>query len=136
MIARRTGREFLRFVAVGLANTATGLGLIYAGRALGMGEVAANACGYALGGLLSFALNRQWTFDHRGAWLASATKFLLVVLAAWLTNLATLLELMRWGIAAAFAQAIAVVPYTLVSFVGCRQWVFPRHSASRKEGPR
>lgn len=118
-----------RFMLAGVANTAVGLAFIYATRALGAGEVASNATGYAFGVAISFVLNRQWTFGDQGRLLAGAARFLVVVLLAWLANVVALLQCMRWGMAPAVAQAAAVVPYALVSYIGCRWWAF----ASRVE---
>jgi len=123
-------RTLWRFAMVGMLNTIAGLALIYGARALGLGEVAANATGYAVGLALSFTLNRHWTFRHRGPLLAHVSRFSVVTLFAWLANLVVLLELMHWGVTAVLAQAGAVLPYTLVSYLGCRWWVFatPLHS--------
>lgn len=122
-----------RFGVVGVGNTAVGLAFIYAARAAGLGEVAANAAGYAVGLMFSFALNRRWTFGGRGPLLRHAVKFALVVLVAWLLNIVTLLGAMRLGMAAALAQAVAVLPYTLVSYCGCRWWVFADHPPLAEE---
>ena len=117
-------RTVWRFAMVGVLNTAAGLTVIYAARALGLGEVAANASGYALGLMLSFTLNRRWTFRHRGPWLALAARFSVVTLLAWLANLAVLLALLRLGVAAVLAQAGAVLSYTVLSYLGYRWWAF------------
>lgn len=122
-----------RFGVVGVGNTAVGLAFIYAARAAGLGEVAANAAGYAVGLMFSFALNRRWTFGGRGPFLRHAVKFVLVVLAAWLLNIVTLLGAMRLGMAAVLAQAVAVLPYTVVSYCGCRWWVFADRPAQAEE---
>lgn len=128
-------RTLWRFLAVGMANTAAGLAFIYGARTLGLGEVAANATGYATGLMLSFGLNRQWTFRQRGPLLPHVLRFATVMLLAWLVNVAVLLELMRWGVSAVFAQAGAVLPYTVVSYLGCRWWVFANR-LNRMEGER
>ena len=55
--------RLLRFLTVGVANTAIGLSSIFAAmRFLDMSEAAANALGYAIGVTLSFVVNRAWTF--------------------------------------------------------------------------
>ncbi|SFN18422.1 Putative flippase GtrA (transmembrane translocase of bactoprenol-linked glucose) [Formivibrio citricus] len=128
-------RTFWRFVVVGMANTFAGLAFIYGARALGLGEVAANATGYAIGLMLSFGLNRQWTFRQRGPLLPHVLRFASVMLLAWLINVAVLLGLMRWGVSAVLAQAGAVLPYTVVGYLGCRWWVFANR-LNRMEGER
>lgn len=61
---RHTG---LRYLLVGASNSALGFAAIWlALRGLDWPPAAANAAGYAVGFLWSFALNRRWTFAHRG----------------------------------------------------------------------
>lgn len=130
---RLTRYTVWRFGAVGVGNTAVGLAFIYGARASGLGEVAANAMGYAAGLMFSFALNRRWTFGGRGPLLRHAVKFVLVVLFAWLLNIVTLLGAMYLGMAAVLAQAMAVLPYALVSYCGCRWWVFADRPSQAEE---
>jgi putative flippase GtrA len=117
-----------RFAVVGMLNTVAGLAAIFAARALGLGEVPANATGYAVGLTLSFILNRRWTFRHRGPVLALAFRFAVVTLAAWLLNLAVLLGLLRLGVSAVLAQGGAVLSYTVVSYLGFRWWAFANNT--------
>lgn len=124
MTAAMPGRTLWRFASVGVVNTFAGLAFIYIARGLGLGEVAANATGYAVGLVISFVLNRRWTFEHRGPVLARALRFAMVMLLAWLANLVVLLGLLHGGVTAALAQAAAVLPYAVVSYLGCRWWVF------------
>jgi putative flippase GtrA len=124
MTVKKPHRSLWRFAVAGALNTIAGLALIYIARGLGLGEVLANATGYAIGLVLSFGLNRHWTFAHRGPLLPLALKFAVVTLLAWLANLAVLLELLRLGVSPVLAQAGAVFPYTLASYLGCRWWVF------------
>lgn len=118
-------RRISRFVTAGAMNTAVGLGLIYAGMALGLSDVVANLVGYALGITLSFCVNRRWTFDHHGSLGPAAVRFTAAVMAAYLTNLAALfltrdaLELSPW-----LAQAAGVGPYAIVLYLLSHFWVF------------
>jgi putative flippase GtrA len=55
----------MRYLLVGVANTLVGLSTIYfAMYILQLGVVSANAFGYSIGILLSFALNKTWTFSN------------------------------------------------------------------------
>lgn len=123
-------RTIWRFIAVGIVNTVAGLTLIYSARALGFGEVTANATGYTIGFALSFGLNRQWTFRQSGYVLRHMLRFAVVILLAWLVNLIVLLELLHLGLNAAIAQACTVPVYTLISYLGCRNWVFTKTAAA------
>ena len=55
----------VKFGLVGLLNTAIGFSIILAALAAGFGDYAANALGYGLGFMLSYVLNRYWTFAVR-----------------------------------------------------------------------
>ena len=56
-----------RFFVVDIANRILPLLAIYAAKWFPLqGDVAANAFGYSVGLLLSFALNSRWTIAYRG----------------------------------------------------------------------
>ena len=79
--------SFLRFSAVGVINTALGLTIIFAlMRFGGVQYIAANAIGYAVGTVVSFILNRSWTFYHKGPVLSSAVRWVLVIAIAYGAN--------------------------------------------------
>ena len=113
-----------RFAVVGAANTLVGLLAVYACKAAGLGDVPANALGYAIGLANSFVWNRRWTFAHAGEPLAAIGRFLAVFLGAWLVNLAVVVALLRSGVDAHLAHAVGIAPYTVLFYVGCRRWAF------------
>ena len=118
-----------RFAMVGVANTAVGFGVIMV---LQFGLRApphlANAGGYAVGFVLSFTLNRRFTFADQGRLGPTAARFALAALAAFALNQAMLSVATRWlghaGPAPVLAQAAAAVTYTVALFGLCRLWVF------------
>lgn len=118
--------QFARFLVVGVFNTAIGLACIFAAKALlGWGDLAANAGGYAIGLLCSFALNRHWTFRDRGRISPALLRFLGAFALAYLANLATVFALRDLArVDSYLAQAAGVVPYTLLFFVASRAFVF------------
>lgn len=118
--------QFARFFAVGCFNTLIGLATIYAGLGLiGLGDIAANAVGYATGLAVSFLLNRVWTFRDSGPVLLALVKFLGAFALAYLLNLGTLWLLIHgWGVNGYLAQAVAMVPYTVSFFLMSRMLVF------------
>ena len=118
----RTGA---RFLGVGAINTVVGLLVIWLAKWLfGIGDVPANAMGYAIGLLLSFALNRRWTFRHRGAALPAFLRFVFVTALAYGLNLLTVLVLIHLGVNSYVAQALGIGPYTLASYLASRYFVF------------
>jgi putative flippase GtrA len=120
--------EALRFAAVGVVNTLVGLAAIYACLAwLGMGDAAANFVGYCIGWLVSFVLNRRFTFRHRGSVGSSLLRFILVSAVAYAANLGMVLFTHRsMGINVYAAQLFGVVTYTLVGFFGSYYYAFAR----------
>lgn len=114
-----------RYLAVGAVNTLVGLGVIFAAKAFASAEDAlANVLGYGAGLVLSFVLNRQWTFRHQGeSWIAFY-RFVLVFAVSYLINLGTVLALVRLGTNSYVAQTIGIVPYTAIGFLASRHFVF------------
>jgi putative flippase GtrA len=125
-------RSLLRYLLVGCVNTAVGLGLIYLCMyALGMRNAPANLLGYAVGVLVSFLLNKTWTFAHQGRYLPALGRFLVVLLVAYGANLLTVLLLAdRWEFNRYLAQAAGVIPYTLIGYLGSRWFAFRSATAA------
>jgi len=117
----------IRFLATGLANTAVGLGIIYAAMWAGLGDLKANVLGYAVGITVSFTLNRTWTFQHRGYAGSAALRFLLSVAIAYAANVVTLFAVRDGlGLSSWLAQALAVPPYTVILYLLSAHFVFPK----------
>lgn len=122
-----------RFMLVGLANTALGLSVIFACKAvLGMADAPSNFVGYATALLLGFSLNRRWTFPHTGDLGAAFTRYLLVLAVAYLANLATVMGAIGLlHLDSYVAQAAGIGPYALVSYAGSRLFAFRPVAQSR-----
>lgn len=118
--------EARRFLGVGVLNTAVGLCVIFAAKwYLHLGDVAANALGYSVGLLLSFALNSRWTFGYRGPRLWALAKFTMVTAVAYAMNLVTVLVAIRvLDVNGYLAQAAGIVPYTLTAYLGSKYVAF------------
>ena len=119
---RRIEQHLVRYLAVGLGNTALGLAVIYACKGvLGWADIPANVAGYALGLAVSYVANARWTFRYGGSWWRGLRRFLLVVAIAYLANLATVLVLIGLGWNSYLAQAVGILPYTAIGFLGSRR---------------
>ena len=117
----------VRFLLVGAVNTLVGLSIIYLLKFLGIGDVVANASGYGIGVVVSFALNRNWTFQHVGPAIPAAARFLLVFAIAYIANLEAVLAMIHVLNANAYlAQALGVPVYTTLFYLGSRYFAFPR----------
>ncbi len=58
--------QFLKFIVVGMLNTAISLAVIYVCMFLGMYYKIANLTGYAVGVINSFIWNKHWVFRAKG----------------------------------------------------------------------
>jgi putative flippase GtrA len=117
--------SLLRYLLVGVLNTCVGLGTIYLCMyVFHLGNAPANAIGYAVGIVVSFTMNRRWTFADRGHPGPQLLRFLLVTAVAYLANLGTVMGLIHLGVPDYLAQALGVAPYTAIGYAGSRWFVF------------
>lgn len=124
----------VRYLLVGIANTIVGLGTIYfAMYFLQLEIVYANALGYTIGVLLSFILNKKWTFKSSDHVLYSLLRFLSVLAAAYMANLGTVLfAVNKFQVNPYIAQALGFIPYTAIGFLGSRYFAFQKQHRSHK----
>ena len=116
----------IRYLMVGVANTLVGLGTIYfAMYFLHFNVVQSNAIGYSIGILLSFSLNKTWTFSSQDHITSSFIRYLLVLGIGYAANLATVLYIYSHLYLSPYvAQAIGILPYTAIGFLGSRYFAF------------
>jgi putative flippase GtrA len=129
--------QIARFVIVGAINTIAGLLIIYGMMFfVGANLFLANFCGYAVGLLISFVLNKSWSFTSDHPIGSSLFRFLLVFCVAYLVNLVALKTATEAaGLNPYFAQMIAIVFYSVVFFIGCRVFAFPQAALSGRVAP-
>jgi putative flippase GtrA len=117
---------FLRFVAVGVANTVVGLAMVVAaGEWLGANAFVANGAGLLTGFVVGYQLNRLWTFRSSRAVTTTAPRYLLAFMMSYALNLGILALALRAGLHPILAQGAALAAYSLVFFALCRIMVFP-----------
>lgn len=118
--------SFVRFALVGGANTFVGYGVIlFSHMVLGLGVVVANVFGYFVGALLSYVLNRAFTFSSDLAHMRAVPRFILTVFACFLLNLLVLRIGMEVFLLPMFAsQIFAMISYTLAFYLVSRSFVF------------
>jgi putative flippase GtrA len=124
--------SLIKFLVVGVTNTAVGLSVIWGAKWLaGAGDVTANVAGYAVGMTFSFLLNKRWTFSFRGERCASLLRFLMVFAVAYVANLATVLGLIEvTGLDPFWCQALGTIPYSSLFYLGSRLYAFPNRTAT------
>lgn len=117
-------RQLSRFASVGVLNTLVGFTLIWLAHVqLGFGLTLANVIGYGGGFLLSFGLNRNWTFEHSGNPLRSGIGYAALVLVAFLVNLG-IVHALTAVLPFLLAQGVAIFAYSAIVFLGARHLVF------------
>ncbi len=116
----------LRFTLVGLVNTAVGYGVILLLHyGLGIDPVPANAGGYLSGLLLSYALNRRYTFASRRPHGQALPRFGMAAAGCFALNLLVLqVGLAVLALPVALAQALAVGSYSVAFYFANRWLVF------------
>jgi putative flippase GtrA len=121
-------KQPMRFVVVGAVNTLFGLMVIFALKAaFGMDDFVANLVGYGFGLLVSLVLNSRWTFRYRGELRAVVPRFAAVVTVAYLANWIVVRSFLGQGVDGYLSQAMGVIPYAVVSYVGMKRLVYARH---------
>ena len=118
--------QFMRFLLVGITNTAVGYGIIFGCMYLaGLSPESSNAVGYTLGLLLSYLLHRRVTFRSNQQRSTEFVRFVIVFLAAYSANLLVLIVLVRiLAIHAGVSQIIAGVIYLGAAYLLNKLYVF------------
>lgn len=122
---RNLAGQAWRYAATGAANTALGLSVIVALHTWGqIGVTAANAIGYLFGWLVSYVLNRNWTFAHGGSARKTLPLYLALALGAFGINLLTISWLQAAELPYLLAQLAGTSVYSMLVFLGARLVVF------------
>ncbi len=121
--------SLVRFVLTGVLNTLVGLGVIFVLKwALQLNDTLANLIGYGVGLVVSYLVNSRWTFRYGASLLQVLPRYLLVIVLAYLSNLACVHFCIRQlQLNAYLAQSCGVVPYAGLSYLLLRFWVFRNH---------
>lgn len=114
-----------KYGMTGLLNSAVTLTLIYTSIAVGLGDVTANAIGYAVGICVSFFMNNRWTFAQDRVTVSQFVRFLAVAGCAYAVNLWVLLTARDvLHIDHRICHLLGAVAYTGVGFIGTSLFVF------------
>ena len=116
----------IRYLLVGVVNTIVALCTIYlAMYFLHMGIAFSNAFGYAVGIVVSFILNKNWTFNSDDHAVYSFLRYFLVLGVAYVANLETVLFAnSHFNLNPYISQALGIFPYTVIGFLGSRYFAF------------
>ena len=122
-------RQFVRYVLVGIGNTAFSFGVYAAALSMGLDYKSASLISLLLGILFSFTTQGRIVFGN--ATLATFMRFVVAWAVIYLVNIAIIALLMKIALNAYWAGAVATVPVTLLSYFILRTLVFGRGSAGR-----
>lgn len=119
-------RQGLRFIAVGLAATATHfLVMLFAVESAGIDPVLATIPAFAIAFLVSYSCNRRWTFRATAPHFGLVARYLTLALAGMALNALIMhvsVHQLQWSYLVGFAIGVVVVP--AFSFAGARYFVF------------
>lgn len=121
-----TTRQVLRFAVVGVIATAVHYSILTALVEIGhVNKIVATTIGYAIGTIVSYALNRRFTFEARGTPVVkSFAKYTVLYGIGALLNAAIFGALVHAGLYYLFAQVAATGIVLFWNFLGARFLVF------------
>jgi putative flippase GtrA len=121
--------QLARFGLVGIINTSVGLLAIYSIIFFfNSGPILANLIGYAIGLVISFYLNKLWTFTDNTSKTKVLPRYLIVAAISYLCNLAMVFVGVNFfKIGPYLVQIFGISVYTFIMFIGCKWYVFKRH---------
>lgn len=124
-----TGNSFIRFALVGLLNTTVGYGVILLLHyKLDFTPAFANLGGYLIGSLISYLLNRSFTFSSNRPHSEAIPRFIFIAAICFAINLAVLqLGLSILSFNFELAQALALITYTASFYLASRFIVFRKN---------
>jgi putative flippase GtrA len=117
--------RLVRFVVVGLSNTALTLLVYVIGVGLGAWYPAAAALGYAAGMVNGYTWNRRWTFQSGPFDLAEFSRYVLVQGSGLVLNvLGLVLAVDSIGMGKLTAEVVTLIPIVLITYSVNRFWTF------------
>ncbi|QDP39083.1 GtrA family protein [Radiobacillus deserti] len=127
---------FSKFLAVGILNTIVGISLMYSLYYLGFSYWWATFLGNGVGACVSFGLNRSFTFNSEASVRKTILPFFLVIGVCYvlaysisigvLKQILSIVPLIPLNHVEDFAILVGAGIYTVLNFIGQRQFVFMR----------
>jgi putative flippase GtrA len=118
-------KSFLRFLIVGVFNTAIGYAVFLVGlRWLGLAPAVANTLGYAVALGFAYVLNKTFVFDNATLSAKSLRRFLVAFAVAFGINQIVLHLGLAAGARPELVQIAAMVCYTVIFYVANRVFVY------------
>ncbi|WP_409212534.1 GtrA family protein [Desulfurella amilsii] len=125
MLKQESIRVFLKYLLVGIINTIVGYGIIFSLMFIGTSPEISNIIGYAIGIIVSYALNKIYTFKSKAHPKKEFPKFVLSLLTSYGLNFLTLILCIHiFKINPYISQIISGAVYTLSGFVFLKYFAF------------
>ncbi|MFZ5608413.1 MAG: GtrA family protein [Pseudomonadota bacterium] len=122
--------DFYKFTLVGVANTAVGFFIIFFSmNILDLNPFLSNALGYGFGLIISYILNRIYTFNSNDRYFTSFMKFMLSFIIAYSLNIVTLYIFINViYIEDNISQLFSIFTYTIAFYILSKHFVFQNRS--------
>ena len=126
-----TPRQFTRFAIVGLLGNFTLYLLYLTATWAGLGPKVAMTSLYALGVLLTFVFNKNWSFGDRGPVPGTLFRYVFVYLLGYVINLTALYLLVdRAGLPHQGVQGLMILLIAVGLFLCQKFWIFNAEARS------
>lgn len=122
---------------VGVVNTLFGMAIMFVlYNVFGVSYWWSSAANYFFGSILSFFLNKQFTFKHEGQLLGSAIKFVLCIVVCYVVAygvakplMASLLSGSSVSVQENVAMLVGAILFTALNYLGQRFFAFKNKSS-------
>lgn len=119
--------SLFKYLLVGIANTIFGYAIIFSLMFFGVIPEIANIFGYAFGIILSYFLNKTFTFQSKNSHKRDFSRFIIAMALAYFINLIVLIIAHRMlGIDKYISQIIAGIFYTASGYIFNKFFTFKK----------
>jgi putative flippase GtrA len=130
-------KSFLIFLAIGVFNTLLSISISFALKTLGFGYWGSTAPAYVICSVLSYILNKKYSFQNKGNVLNTIIKFSLVIAVCYLIAYSLAQPIVKYFLNTLnlhsykaytdyFAIFIGQVIFTLLNYIGQRFFAFKK----------
>lgn len=130
-------KSFLIFLLIGAFNTLLSMCISFALKAMGFGYWGATAPAYIICGVLSYILNKKYSFQNKGKILNTIIKFSLVIAVCYLIAYSLAQPIVKYLLNTLnlhsykkytdyFAIFVGQVIFTLLNYIGQRFFAFKK----------
>lgn len=124
-----SNKSLVKYILVGITNTLIGYTLIFFFIFVGIYPEVSNLFGYGFVMIISYFLNKKFTFKSQNSHSKEFSRFLLSMGLAYVLNLLTLMIGYRFfEINVYVSQILAGGVYTMSGYILSKNWVFTKDS--------